>query len=195
MNIEQQQEVAKKVYAMLQLADPDCLLAGGAARDWYFETPCNDLDFYFCSTACTMGSTKRQLKSIGFEEVKHVSDPFSSELYKSMEGLVRIWECVVDGVKVQFIQLATPQHRWKVVNNMDISICKAYCSSKDLSITLHEDFKLTLASGIIFLKDGYDWNQKHALKMQERFKGVYYPGDKGQAIAKLVRKSLEEFDV
>lgn len=195
MTIKQQKEVASKVYSMLQLADPDCLLAGGAPRDWYFETPCNDLDFYFCSTACTMGSTKRQLEAIGFEGVKHVSDPFTSELYKSMEGLVRIWECVVDEMKVQFIQLATPQYRWKVVNNMDVSICKAHCTSKDLNIVLHEDFKLTLASGIMFLKEGYAWDQKHAIKMQDRFKGVLYCGDKGQAIANIVRKALEDFNV
>lgn len=192
MNIGQQQDVAKKVYKRLQLADPDCLLAGGAPRDWYFNQPCNDLDFYFCSTACTMGSTKRQLEAIGFNDVRHVSDPFTSELYKSMDGLRRIWECVVDGMKIQFIQLESAKYRWAVVNNMDISICKAYCSSKELKITLHEDFKLTVASGIMFLKDGYYWDQKHALKMQERFKGIFSPGDKGQAIARLIHKSLEE---
>lgn len=191
MDIEQQKEVAKKVYSMLQLADPDCLLAGGAPRDWYFNTTCNDLDFYFCSTACTMGNTERQLKAIGFSGVKHVSDPFTSELYKSMDGLVRIWECDVDGMKVQFIQLASPKYRWKVVNNMDISICKAYCTQEDMEIKLHEDFKLTLASGHMFLKEGYTWDQKHAMKMKDRFKGVFYIGSKSQAIASIVRKSLE----
>lgn len=191
--IEFQKEVAAKVYKMLQLADPDCLLAGGAARDWYFETLCNDLDFYFCSTACTMGSTKRQLEAIGLKGVKHIADPYTSDLYKSMEGLLRIWECDVDGMKVQLIQLQSAKYRWKVVENMDISICKAYCKP-NMSIVLTKDFKLTLASGIMFLKPGYSWSDKHAVKMRERYQGRFCAGTKEQAQDKLVRKALEEFE-
>lgn len=191
MNIEQQKQIAKNVYDKLKLADPDCLLAGGAPRDWYFGELCNDLDFYFCSTACTMGSTKRQLKAIGFENVKHIADPYTSELYKSMEGLLRIWECEYAGMKVQFIQLCTPQNRWKVVDNMDISICKAYCKQNDMSIVLHQDFKLTVASRVMFLKEGYGWEQKHAIKMFERFKGKFAAGTKEQATDRLIRVSLE----
>ena len=190
MNIQYQKDVAKEVYQKLQLADPDCLLAGGAARDWYFNQLCNDLDFYFCSTACTMSSTKRQLIAIGFENVKHVSDPFTSELYKSMNGLVRIWECEYKEMKVQLIQLASPEYRWKVVDNMDISICKAYCKQSDMSIVLHRDFKLTLASGIMFLKDGYNWSQKHAVKMRERYT-CYSAGTRESATEHLVCLSLE----
>ena|SRR4030067_2711319 len=190
MNIVEQKQVASKVYHKLRLADPDCLLAGGAPRDWYFNEPCNDLDFYFCSTACTMGSTKAQLESLGFNDVHHVSDQFTNELYKSMEGLVRIWECIVDGMKVQFIQLAEPKYRWRVVDNMDVSICKAYCR-KDMQIVLTQDFKLTVASGIMFLKIGYGWDQKHALKMQERFKNKFYAGTKELAMDKLVKQSLD----
>lgn len=190
MNIEEQKNVASSVYSKLRLADPDCLLAGGAPRDWYFNEVCNDLDFYFCSTACTMGSTKKQLESIGFTNVRHIADPYTSELYKSMDGLVRIWECDFEGMRVQFIQLATPQHRWKVVNNMDISICKAYCPA-NMEIKLHQDFKLTVASKIMFLKDGYDWDQKHAVKIQERFKNMFYVGTKKQALDYLVHQSLK----
>lgn len=189
MKIEDQKAVADKVYKMLQLADPDCLLAGGAPRDWYFGNEANDLDFYFCSTANTMSRTKRQLESIGFEGVTHTSSPYTSELYRCMEGLVRIWECVVDGIKVQLIQLAEPKYRWKVVDNMDISICKAYYLPSG-DIKLHRDFKLTLVSNIMFLKDGYDWNHKHAMKMTERFPKLAR-GTKETATQGLVMKALE----
>lgn len=195
MDIEQQKEMAKHVYAKLKLADPDCILAGGAPRDWYFNTPCNDLDFYFCSTTRTMGATRKQLEMLGFEGVRHVSDPFTSELYKSMEGLVRIWEWEYQGMTVQFIQLSEPKHRWSVVDNMDISICKAYClNDTDLTIRLHKDFKLTVASGVMFLKDGYDWSQKHATKMKERFKGRFVAGTKDYAESLVVHKALQEID-
>lgn len=189
--IEKQKEVAKKVYSMLSLADPDCVLAEGAARDWYFNEPANDLDFYFCSTAMTMGRTKFQLEAVGFAEVKHVANPHTSELYKSMNGLVRIWECALDGFKVQMIQMADAKCRWKVVENMDISICKAYVR-KDMSIVLSEDFKITVASGIMFLKDGYEWDQKHAVKMKERFTNKFSCGTKQTAISRIVRLKLGE---
>lgn len=190
MTVQNQKEIANKVYRMLRLADPDCLLAGGAPRDWYFGNEANDLDFYFCSTASTMRTTGNQLKSLGFEGVKHISDPYTSELYKCMEGLVRIWECVVDGMKVQLIQLAEPKYRWKVVDNMDVSICKVYYVPDTQTVKLHKDFKLTIVSNIMFLKDGYEWSHKHAVKMAERFQN-FSRGTRETAIQRVLNQTLE----
>jgi hypothetical protein len=190
MTIEQQKQTANKVYEMLTTVDPSCVLAGGAARDWYFGNEANDLDFYFCSTGSTVGRVEKQLKKVGLDAVASVC-PQTSELYRSMEGLTRIWNCEVDGMKVQLIQMAEPKYRWNVVDNMDISICKVWYSQVG-KIHLHKDFKLTIASGIMFLKDNYRWSDKHGQKMKERFERKFSCGTIDQARNSLVNKVLAE---
>ncbi|MNQ25269.1 hypothetical protein D3C85_384840 [compost metagenome] len=190
MNIEQQKQLADKVYDMLTLIDPNCVLAGGAPRDWYLGTAANDLDFYFCSTGSTVKSVEKQLNRAGFK-VKASICPVQSELYEYMPGLVRIWNCESEAMKVQFIQMSDQKYRWDVVSNMDVSICKAWYSHNG-NIKLHQDFKLTVASGIMFLKDKYSWDNKHSLKMKKRFSGKFYAGTREQATSSLVSKVLME---
>lgn len=192
--IDKQKQVALNVYEALSVIDPHCILAGGAPRDWYFNTPCNDLDFYFCSVATTVSSTRYQLQSMGFIGAIPSVNPCTSGLYKSMIGLVRIWDCKIDGVKVQLIQMMDDKSRWDVVENMDVSICKAWYT-KSGEIELHNDFKLTLASGVMFLKDdGYCWSDKHGQKMKERFDGKFVCGTREQATNTIVRKVLKEIE-
>ncbi len=191
MSIESQKDIANLVYEKLQAIDPQCVLAGGAPRDWYFGNPANDLDFYFCSTGSTVASVEKQFKKVGLENVVPTDCPHQSELYQSMEGLVRIWDTTVAGMKVQLIQMDRPEHRWKVVDNMDVSVCKVWYSQKG-QICLHQDFKLTVASGIMFLKENYRWADKHGKKMVERFENKFIPGTKEQATRSLVSKALME---
>ena len=48
MNIEQQKQTAKKVLSKIKALDSRAIIAGGAARDWYFNNLANDIDiFYF----------------------------------------------------------------------------------------------------------------------------------------------------
>ena len=191
INITLQQAVADNILSKIRLVDPGAILAGGAPRDWYLGYTANDLDFYFCSTGMTAGAVKKQLKAVGIENVEASSDFHTTELYSTMEGLVRIWNTEVSGTKVQLIQLDTPQNRWQVVDRMDVSVCKVWYLNGH--INLHSDFKLTLASGVMFLSDKYCWANKHGQKMLERFKGKFVAGTKEQAKTAIVNKALLEF--
>jgi len=190
MNIENQKQVANKVYDMLTLIDPSCVLAGGAPRDWYLGQECNDLDFYFCSTGSVFNRVEKQLKRVGLDATP-VKCPATNELYARMEGLQRIWNVEVDGMKVQLIQMNEPKHRFKVVDNMDVSICKAWYSQVG-EIHLHRDFKLTIASRVMFLKENYRWSDKHGQKMKERFEGRFSCGSMEKARDSLINQCLNE---
>lgn len=190
MSVQSQKDTANKIYECLSIIDPSCVLAGGAPRDWYFGNECNDLDFYFCSTASIVERTRNQLARVGLTAKPSVC-PAQSELYHSMPGLTRIWDGEFYGMKVQLIQMATPKDRWNVVENMDVSICKAWYSQNG-HIHLHQDFKLTVASKVMFLKENYCWENKHGKKMQERFQGKFAAGTKEQAQRSLISKVLME---
>ena len=58
-----QKEVAKKVFESLTKVDPNCILAGGAPRDWYYGKEARDLDFYFCSSARKVKEVLDQFKN------------------------------------------------------------------------------------------------------------------------------------
>lgn len=189
MNIEQQKDVALAVYDRLSIIDPECILAGGAPRDWYMGNPCNDLDFYFASPASTATATKRQLDKL-FTDVKQMSKPEKSDMYAYMPGLSRIWECKVNGIGVQLIQMNTAKDRWLAVDHMDVSICKIWMN-RNGHIIPHKDFKLTMGSKIMFLREGYRWSNKHGKKMMERFSEEYTCGTREQAVNSIVNKQLE----
>lgn len=90
--------MAKEVYRKLKIIDPHCLLAGGAPRDWYFNQKCNDLDFYYVSTARTISACRKQLEQVFCGvEIKTLSEIHEqggsrgvNNLYKKMPSLVRV---------------------------------------------------------------------------------------------------------
>lgn len=196
MSIEEQQNIAVQVYKKLRLIDPHCILAGGAPRDWYFGEKANDLDYYFVSTASTINANRKQIESVFGVSASLLMDKeghLYNDLYKTMPNLKRIWELEYAGENIQLIQLSKLGAQWQVVDNMDVSICKVWFTP-ERGIELHKDFKLTIASKTMFVKDGYDWGQKHAQKMLSRFKNIYYASTKEQAIDVIVNTSLKGFD-
>ena len=195
MNIETQKNIADEIYSKLKVIDPYCLLAGGAPRDWYLGKEANDLDFYFYSNALPVESTRKQLEYF-FDGLTLLMDKDGGRvnpMYKTMPFIQRIWELNYKGMPVQLIQLTENQKQFKVVDSMDVSICKAWYMSG--RIRLHEDFKITLASKVMFLKEEYSWSDKHGQKMKDRFKGDFHCGTKEQAIKTVLRKQLDNIDV
>ena len=191
--VEKQKEVALTILEQLRVVDPHCILAGGAPRDWYFTNPANDLDFYFTSTSSTIDSNRKQLERALGQELSLLMDKPDrgrlGEEYQSMESLRRIWEFERGGVPVQLMQLFSPGDQFKIVDQMDVSICKAWWLGEE--IHLHTDFQLTLASNVMFLKGGYSWDKKHAVKMAERFPKMIR-GRKETAEQVIIRNALKE---
>ena len=191
MTNEQQKKVAQEIYKKLKIIDPYALLAGGAPRDWYFGNLANDLDFYFFSTGVTVSSVVNQLSSImgvKVNAVKYDEDSHQHGQYKSMPFLRRVLEAEIEGEKVQFMQLTEPNAQFKVVDAMDVSICKVWCR-EDMSVQMHEDFKITLASHTMFLSDGYNWSDRHPQKIADRFT-KFGRSTKDAAVQQIVKNAI-----
>ena len=199
MNIEQQKEIAKSVYSKLKIIDPNCLLAGGAPRDWYFGKECNDLDFYYVSTATTVSSCRKQLERT-FEgaEIKTLSEIHGDGsremigLYKKMPDLLRVWQMNIEGMNVQLVQLSAPGSQFKVVGCMDVSICKIWA---DVNLKLYPstEFKKTIASKSMFLSEGYSWGDPHPQKMKQRFEKLFSCASSEASVDKtIIRMVLKE---
>lgn len=199
MTIEQQKATAQSVYEKLKVIDPYCVLAGGAPRDWYFGNECNDLDFYYVSTATTINACRNQLQGVFKEvEIKTLSEIHEkssgkrkmSNLYQKMPSLIRVWQCKIAGMEVQFIQLAELGSQFKVIGCMDVSICKIW-ADVNMNIRLTEAFKKTLASKSMFLSEGYQWCDPHPQKMKQRFEGKFgCASSEDQVNSIILRKAL-----
>lgn len=192
MEIKQQKLIADEILSKLVFIDPYSILAGGAPRDWRLNILANDLDFYFTSTGLTYGVVSDQLCS-SFPELKIIEDTEFQDnqnpMYKHMKFLHRIFTGVYKEQKVQFIQLKDPGDTFKVVSAMSVSICKAWYKAGKIHLT--DDFKLTYQTNIMFLSDGYSWQDPHPRKIKKRFSDLSC-GTKEQCINKIVRKTLNQ---
>lgn len=180
---------ANNILDKIEIISPYAILAGGAPRDWYFGNKANDLDFYFTSSSSTLRAVEKQLET-QFGDIKlQYSNVNESPIYKHMKFLKRIITTEIHGIPVQFMQLNDISDTFKVVDAMSVSICKAWYKGYTLHTT--RDFKITEASKIMFLSDGYSWCDPHPKKMHERFPD-YGMGAEEHALNSIVNKVLKE---
>lgn len=194
MSTEEQKRIADKVYEKLQAFDPYCVLARGAPRDWYFDKEVTDLDFYFYTHANTLGATSSLLDRQFGKGVFEAKCNNASEMYKHMKNIRRIWDGVVEGMSVQLIQLTNDRDLFKIGSMFSTSICDVtYYGGK---IKTSQDFKISLGSGVVFVREGYNWSDPHPSKIMRKAENKDFGrgvsvGSKEQAIASLVRKATE----
>lgn len=195
MSIEMQKALADGLLNVLYKISPYVMLAGGAPRDWYFGEEANDLDIYLYSSANTKDTMLKQLKACTGVDFKFNAELMQddSSLYKHMPQLRHIFEASVEGVKVQVMQLNDPRDEFRVVENMSTSICKIWY--QEGKIHLSKDFKLSVATKCMFLKDEYKWTDPHPKKMMERFKGKFTPSTKAHCHELLVNRSLQSLNI
>lgn len=199
MTVEQQKSIAKDIMDGIKIIDPYALLAGGAPRDWYFGNPCNDLDIYYYSNGDTVNACKGQLEALfphlifinRSERFERNSREDQLEVYNSMKFLKRVFETNVSGLKVQFIQLEDNKKQFDVVGAMDVSICQCWYNHYKDQVVLSNNFKMTLATNIMFLPNENSWSDKHPAKMHERFP-KYSRGTYEQAHNSILRKALKD---
>lgn len=192
MSIESQKKLASEILGKLYLVSPSCILAGGAPRDWIMGNGAKDLDIYFNSSAVTAWQTRKQLctlygKDLTFD--KNHLEWQQNGMYRTMKSLKRIYYCHYKGFPVQFIELLTPSDTYKVVKSMSVSICQAWWKSDKIN-GVSQDFKLTMQSRVMFLNEGYQWDDPHPIKMVERFKSKFTKGNKQDAKDKIVAEVL-----
>jgi len=191
MDIVEQKQIADYVLGQMEMADPYCIVAGGAPRDWYFGKLANDLDLYYYTSASTMGASRKQIEKLipgcnpqALCEVAQSDD----NLYSTMPFLKRIWNAEVKGMKVQFIQLDQDKKQFQVVDQMDVSICQIYY--KDGEIRRSNNFKLGEKLKTMWTLNECKWTDKHPSKMQKRFP-EYSSVDEMQLQNMMVRELLK----
>lgn len=188
MNVTEQKSIAKTVLGKIRNLDHRAIIAGGAARDWYFNNLANDIDiFYFHEEGkYCLDNIRREtaiLKAllgvsiidvVGFnsgkkkESDQHPEDDFNN--YLKNPDIVNVFECVIDGVKFQFIQLRKQNVD---VHTFAYNMCQAWSNGVDIWTTRKFDIgvskKLLVETG-----DLYANTDKFKKKMISKFPDYDY---------------------
>ena len=172
MNIEQQKQTAKKVLSKIKALDSRAIIAGGAARDWYFNNLANDIDiFYFHEEGkYCLDNIRREtaiLKAllgvsnidvVGFNSGKDSSEPQDDfNNYLKNPDIVNVFECVIDEVKFQFIQLKKQNVN---VSTFAYNMCQAWSNGEWIEAYLDDEVDENQGNHVLTMIQQHNYQEK-----------------------------------
>lgn len=198
--IKTQKAVTRNLLKKLQETNWNAIVAGGAPRNWYFNTPANDIDVFIELRKLKMPQysnnkmyyPSQKILEGYLEKVMDIKDIFnvathsakgvlkdtveSMKTYQSrMEGIHSVFEGVFEGQRVQLIFLNQGEKAGMkyVMDSFDTSINMAV--TRLIGDTLHTDYSSkhrdSMETGCIFVyPNGNCYESKHLKKIAE-----YYP--------------------
>lgn len=166
--ISQQKGIAVELLNKLKGADPCCILAGGAPRDWYLGEPCNDLDIYIHIPHQPQAWDELRWRSLGLPEMRRLGENRKDpNKYKSMPNLRKVYEGVYKGMKFQVMTLELPTFE-AVIPYFATEVSSAWWTGKgDIKHT--RGFKESHETEQLIFKKGYKANDPYVQKMIKRF--------------------------
>lgn len=164
--IEKQKSVAKEFLNLLEITDPNCILAGGAPRDWWLDLVANDLDFYvYWGEHTTVGEDEMRLTRLGFTP-KRMQWNEQVLNYGTIPELRRVYEIDFKGEKIQVMVMSKPTFTC-VIDRFGVSVSKAWFKGE--SIRFNEEFLLSHLTKVCFLKDNYNAKETYVEKITRKF--------------------------
>lgn len=146
--IKIQKEIAKSILKDLEVIDPNCILAGGAPRDWFFNKPANDLDYYIHVDELQRKFIGDRLARLGYKGAVKLGhkDP----TYKSLKTLKEVWEFEHMGQRVQVMVMSESTYT-SVLSHFNLDTSKAwwkgYSVRYEPEFILAHMFKLLMVDG------------------------------------------------
>lgn len=170
--IKIQKEIAKEVLEELEVIDPHCILAGGAPRDWFFNKPASDLDFYVYDPLNLsqkawmdrLSKTLLDVKPLGMVEGK--SDKDVEEEYTAMKDLRYVYEGEYMGVIVQVMVMNMPTFT-SVIDNFCVENSKIWWKGGQLHPSW--EFLVSHATRTIKVCKEHAPKQRYLDKMVKKF--------------------------
>ena len=189
--IDNQKSVADIVLSKLELLDRNCIIAGGAPRDWYLGNLATDIDVYLYDSRTTYVYAEQRtnlLSELGFNiQCKH-EDWKLPELYQSNHHIKHLYTCELLGKKVQILFVKKPTFT-SVVDTFPISISKIWYKNKKIRTT--PDFKDSVKYKILWKTvDSYKEDNKYIAKIKAKFSDYLYITREQLAGLKLIKEAV-----
>lgn len=175
--IDRQKHVADIVLSKLELLDGNCIIAGGAPRDWYLGKEATDIDAYLYYPL-DIKSKQRigLLDALGFKLSSSSENWKIPEMYEGNKKVEHLYNCDFLDEKVQIIFVKEPTFT-SVVDTFPISISKAWYKRK--KIGTDQDFDISVKHKIIWKTvDVYSEDNKYINKIKNKFSDYKYVTEK-----------------
>jgi hypothetical protein len=171
--ITKQKSIADGVLNVLFSIDPYCIVVGGAPRDWYMGSPADDIDVFFYTTPnSTIHMVKAQLEHVGFVIESTKDGSKVPEHYQKNPYLKCVFDCVVQGTKVQLMLMREPTFR-SVVPEFPLSLSKVWYKYKSINTT--KEFEISVRTRVIFKTSKlYSDGDLYVQKIKNKFKDFEY---------------------
>ena len=173
MNIAQQKQLADNILQRLFPIDPFAIVAGGAARDWYFGNEARDLDIYFHpGKHYTSGLMRRILEHIGLNVSKEKTKEDVSEQYELNCNLEAVYDISGLEMPVQLMLMGAPTFDC-VVPQFPLSLCQAWY--KDGKLSTGKDFDISVKHRVLYKTNAlYGDESRYIKKIRDRFPDYTY---------------------
>lgn len=131
--IEQQQTIADSILDKLYVIDPNCILAGGAPRDWYFGQEATDLDFYVhLADPCGIRHLYTKLYGLGLVPKEILNTiPLADYEYSNSSQIKWVISFVYEGQKIQIMLMYKSTYE-SVLSHFSLSICHIWYKNKTI---------------------------------------------------------------
>ena len=187
--IDTQMSVANIVLSKLELLDRNCIIAGGAPRDWYLGNLATDIDVYLHYPIWT---TVRQrvglLNELGLTVQSKHENWEVNEIYQTNHHIKQLYNCELLGEKIQVMFVDEPTFT-SVVDTFPISISKAWYKKGTIGTT--QDFKDSVKYKILWKTvDNYKEDDKYITKIKAKFSDYLYIPKEELVSLKLVKEVI-----
>ena len=164
--IANQLEIAEKLLQKLKVVDPFAMIAGGAPRDWRFNTPAKDLDVYLrMPNHNTIGLVQELALRIGIINFRILGKTTETS-YAELPHLKWVFEGEYDGMKVNLMVMEKGVQE-EIVKDFDVAICKAWFDGSQCHY--HEEFEFCIKTGVCVVHERYTGREAHVQRMAKRF--------------------------
>lgn len=124
--IDKQKSVADSLLSKLEVADPTCIVAGGAPRDWYLGMEASDIDiFLHLRAGLTQTMVMDWLDKLSFKDYKFLGrEILDDSMYKSNPYLKYVIEGYMSDVRYQVMIMNKPTY--SVIPEFPLSMSKIW---------------------------------------------------------------------
>lgn len=159
MHINEQNLVADEILGTLEKFNPNCILVGGAPRDWYMGNYCNDLDIFIGHSSKDLLS---HLSQNGINECLEVKELLPHQNHT--KAICCLYKFNFKGMHVQVLMPKGDLNVFEMLNRVDMSTSKIFY--KRGTIYPSTDFLDSVSSKVITCTGG---SESYISKIADKF--------------------------
>ncbi len=166
VDVKDQKREAKELLDKLRVVDPFVMIAGGAPRDWYFNTPAKDLDVYMrLPNHNTITLVENLARQVGIKNLTGMSKVTESS-YAELPNLKWVFAGEYNGLPIN-LMVMDKGVREEVIKDFDLAICRAWFDGEKCHY--FEEFEFCVQTRICLVHPKYTGKEAHIRKMAKRF--------------------------